>query len=76
MSGASLKLQGGGQSGAFTSSTFAVEAHGESEVSGELDLLGVHGDSQTTDWTQRWGDPLPVDLQQEEYELLYKEMHI
>lgn len=51
MSKVSQKLLGGGQRRAFTSSTFAVKAHSESEVGGELHLLGVHCDGETPDWT-------------------------
>lgn len=51
-------------SSSSTSTNVAIEAHSESKVSGELDLHGVHGDGQTSNWTQRRCNTLPVHLEE------------
>lgn len=50
--------------GAFclTSINVAIKAHSEAKVSGQLNLLGVHCNSHTINWTKRRSNTFPIDL--------------
>lgn len=51
----------------FTCAAFAIEAHGESEVGGELNLLGIHGDCHTVSRAERSRHALSVHLEEKKH---------
>lgn len=55
-------------SSSLTSAHVSIEANGESKVSGELDLLRVHCDGQTINWTERRCDTLSIHLEGIKYD--------